>query len=365
MTDILAIFLLILLAILVIGPKRLPEGVEQLWLLWENFRLQRYGAEPITLERARQLWEAQRSLPFITTHFLYETAEHLTELRQRMFIALIGFAICLALAFFFSNQILTLLKAPLKGIQQTTRSINNELYVQQNVVLTTTLSLSDMASPISVTFVIPAGTKLPVGFELPREEAEPIATKPTEVVLTVFKVALYTGLGVAMPIIIYELIAFIMPALLPHEKYYLWFLAPIGLLFIAGVSFAYFLLLPTATQFLFTFGADIARPLPAISDYINFALTLLFIAGLTFQTPLVIYFLSLIGAVDVAKLGRFRRYMIVLAFILAAFITPTPDPLNQALVALPIILLYELGIIFVRLDGMFRRLARRRNPSPQ
>ena len=114
MTDILSIFLLILLAILIVGPRHLPEGVEQLWLLWENFRLQRYGADPITLERARQLWAAQRSLPFITTRFLYETAEHLTELRQRMFIALIGFGVCVVLTFFFSNQILELLSQDLK-----------------------------------------------------------------------------------------------------------------------------------------------------------------------------------------------------------------------------------------------------------
>ena len=107
-------------------------------------------------------------------------------------------------------------------------------------------------------------------------------------------------------------------------------------------------MLPFATQFLFTFGADIAQPLPSIAAYTNFAVTILFVAGLTFQTPLVIFFLAKIKVVNTQQLKTFRRYAIVLAFILAALITPTPDPINQALVALPIIVLYELGIIFAR-----------------
>jgi sec-independent protein translocase protein TatC len=349
MTDILSIFLLILLAILVVGPRRLPEGVEQLWLLWENFRLQRYGAEPIKLEQARKLWEAQRSLPFISTRFLYETAEHLDELRQRMFIALIAFGVCIVITFFFSTQILDLLLAPLDNIPQPARPINNELYLQQNVTITTTVTALNATTPISAIIIIPAGTRLPVGFELPREKLRPIFTKPTEMIVTVFKVALYAGLGLAMPIIIYELIGFIMPALLPHEKRYIYILLPaISFFFIAGVTFSYLLMLPLAAQFLFTFGSEIAQPLPAIADYINFATTILFVAGLTFQTPIIIYFLARIKVVNVPKLKTFRRYAIVLAFIIAALVTPTPDPINQTIVALPIIILYELGIIFAR-----------------
>src|SRR5262249_6260003 len=114
------------------------------------------------------------------------------------------------------------------------------------------------------------------------------------------------------------------------------------------VVFAYLLMLPFAIQFLLTFGSDIAQPLPAIGEYINFVTSILFWAGLTFETPLVIFFLAKIRLVNVKRLQSFRRFAIVGAFILAAVITPTPDPINQSIVALPIIVLYELGIILAR-----------------
>ena len=162
MTEILTIFLIILLAILIIGPKRLPEGVEQVWLIWENFRLNRYGAEPINLEQARKLWAAQRNIAYISTRFLYETAEHLNELRRRMLVALIVFGLCIALSFFFINQIMAVLLAPINAIQQTPQAVKTNMYVQQDVSITTTIIISGTAAPVSATLILPKGLPLPI-----------------------------------------------------------------------------------------------------------------------------------------------------------------------------------------------------------
>ncbi len=103
-----------------------------------------------------------------------------------------------------------------------------------------------------------------------------------------------------------------------------------------------------AVNFLLSFGADIIEQKWAFSEYLETISTLLFWMGVVFEMPLVIYFLTKLGIVNAKKLARFRRYMLVLAFVLGAFITPTPDPFNQAMVSLPIYLLFELGILLAR-----------------
>src|SRR4029079_9308929 len=139
------------------------------------------------------------------------------------------------------------------------------------------------------------------------------------------------------------------PGLLPNEKKYVFILMPaIAVFFVGRVVFAYFLMLPFATNFLFTFGSDIAQPLPSINDYISFVVSVLFLVGLTFETTLVVFFLAKLHIVNVPKLKSYRRFAIVSAFTIAALVTPTPDPINQGIVAIPIILLYELGIFLAR-----------------
>ena len=127
------------------------------------------------------------------------------------------------------------------------------------------------------------------------------------------------------------------------------------LAFAGGVAFAYYILTPPALHFLLTFGGDIATPLIRISNIINLMIRLLFWMGLAFETPLVMFLLASLGIASASSLGRFRRYWVVVAFILAAMITPTVDPVNQALVAGPLLVLYELGILLAWLAGRSRR----------
>ena len=349
MTDIISIFLVMLLAILLIGPRRLPAGVEALWLAWTNFSRSQHGGDPISLDTARMQWQRESNPLWNGVQLLYAATEHLIELRQRLFVSLGALALGILITFAFSNQLFQLLLAPLERIERPPKPTTSQLELTQDVTVTTSVVLPSSSEPVSLTVGIPKGTILPVTYYLPGEKVQPIFTKPTEMFVTTFKVDLLAGTGLALPVVLYELVAFLLPGLLPNEKRYLYILLPgIALFFIAGVTFAYLLMLPFALQFLFTFGADIAQPLPSIGDYINFVSSVLFWVGLTFETPLVIFFLAKLKVVNVQKLKAYRRFAIVAAFVIAAVVTPTPDPINQSIVALPIILLYELGILLAR-----------------
>ncbi|MBI5876512.1 MAG: twin-arginine translocase subunit TatC [Chloroflexi bacterium] len=350
MGDIISIVLLILLAILLIGPRKLPEGVEALWLTWSNFQRSQHGGAPITLDQARQRWRSEQSPFFNGIQLLYAASEHLQEMRSRMFKALIAVAICTLLVFVFSDNLFRLLLRPLDNVACVqTETLVSTLQLSQDVPITTTVRIGTDSTPVSTTVILPAGTILPVTYLKPCEKLRPIFTKPTELFITTFMVDVYAGLGLAIPFIIYQFVAFLMPALLPHEKRYVYLLLPgMTLLFVIGVVFCYLLVLPVAVGFLFSFNLDIAQPLPSINDYINFVSSLLFWVGLTFETPLIIFFLAKTRVVKLAQLKAFRRFAIVGGFVIAALITPTPDPLNQAIVALPIIILYEVGVFLAR-----------------
>ncbi len=178
------------------------------------------------------------------------------------------------------------------------------------------------------------------------------AIDPTETIVTYFKLAFTCGLAIATPVILFELVMFIRPALTVRERGYLYALLPAMLLaFAGGVAFAYFVLLPPAIDFLFNFGSDVADVEWRISKYITLITRLLFAIGLCFELPIAIFFLAKIGIVNAQKLRRFRRWAIVLAFIASAFITPTPDPINQSIVAVPLLALYEVGILLAWIAG--------------
>ena len=177
----------------------------------------------------------------------------------------------------------------------------------------------------------------------------------TELLTTAVKVSMLAGFILAFPVILYQVIMFVAPGLTPRERRYLLVFSPAAMFaFLCGVAFAYFVLAPPALKFLLTFGEGIADPYIRISNIVNVMVRLLFWMGLAFETPLVMYLLASLGIVTPRMLGRFRRYWVVVAFILAAIITPTFDPLNQALVAIPLLVLYELGVQlarFARRDG--------------
>ena len=123
----------------------------------------------------------------------------------------------------------------------------------------------------------------------------------------------------------------------------------IAVMFIGGVFFGYFVLIPPATKFLITFGSDIATPEIRIGNYIAIVTRLLLAIGLVFETPVVTTFLSRLGIITPKWLSDKRKPAIILAFVLAAAITPTFDPINQSLVAVPLIILYEMSIWLAKL----------------
>ena len=184
----------------------------------------------------------------------------------------------------------------------------------------------------------------------PMGEEKPIFLRPTEMIFTYMKVALIGGLALAMPVIAYEFVKFVLPGLYAHERRYLYIVIPAATFsFLAGLAFAYFLMLPFAVKFLLHYGTDIASPQWRIGEYFSFVSALLIGMGFVFELPLVVFFLAKAGIVTPRMLSSYRKFAILLYFILAAVITPTGDPVNMALVVLPLLVLYEIGVLLARL----------------
>ena len=195
------------------------------------------------------------------------------------------------------------------------------------------------------------------------ESGKLVYTEVTELLTTSVKVSFLGGFILAFPVILYQVVMFVAPGLSGREKRYLWSFLPVALLaFASGVAFAYFVMAPPALRFLLTFGGDIATPFIRVSNIVNLMVRLLFWMGIAFETPLVMYLLAQLGLVNARALGRFRRYWVVVAFILAAIITPTFDPVNQALVAVPLLVLYEVGVLLARLAGRAHRTSQALTP---
>ena len=239
--------------------------------------------------------------------------EHFRELRSRVLISMAALLVGSAVCFYFYEEILTLLITPARRV---------------------------------------AGDDVSI-----------IYTEVTELLSTTVKVSLLGGLVLALPVILYHVVRFVAPGLTPKERRILFSFLPAALLaFVAGMAFGYFVMIPPALRFLLTFGGDVAEPLIRISNIVNIMIRLLFWLGIAFETPLVMYVLATLGIVNARGFSRFRRLWLVVSFIIAAAITPTIDPLNQAIVAVPLIVLYELGVLLARFAG--RRSTAALNAEP-
>lgn len=230
--------------------------------------------------------------------------QHLTELRDRLMVAAIAVVITTAIAFFFTTDIIKLL-------------------------------------------ILPAGPDVKL-----------TSFNPTENFTTYMRVALFSGIALAMPVILYEIYAYIDPALLPNERRLALRLGPfILLLFIGGMLFCYFLLLPNAIKFLINFASDVFTNQLRASEYLSFVTTFILGMGLVFEMPVIIYALVRLGVVQRSWLAKQRRYVFLLVFVIGAIITPTPDPFNQTLVAVPMYFLFELGLFLSRFAARSRAAA--------
>ena len=172
---------------------------------------------------------------------------------------------------------------------------------------------------------------------------------PTDRISAIFKIAIYGGLLLALPIIIYEVIAFIVPGLTTSEKRVL-VVGVLGSAFfmLAGMAFAYYIVLPRALDFLLGVAAENVENVTGIHEYISFVTRIILWVGIAYQLPMVLALAGRLGLVTAGQLLRFWRYAIVLVFILAAVATPTPDPLTQSVVAVPLLGLYFLGVLFAK-----------------
>lgn len=221
--------------------------------------------------------------------------EHLQELRGRLTVCAYALVAGTAIGLFFSDQIFSLLKRP-----------------------------------------------APANIDL-------IAIKMTEMFMVYFKVGIMTGVALGMPVFVYQIFAFVAPGLTRKERRWVIRLLPlVSVFFLTGMAFAFFVVLPFAIHYLLTF-SDIAKPTIQITDYVGFVMTVELWLGAAFETPLIIYMLVKLNLVTVERLTKYRKFAILAVFIIAAAITPTPDPFNQTLVAIPLYLLYELGILFARI----------------
>ena len=184
-----------------------------------------------------------------------------------------------------------------------------------------------------------------------------IFTGPSEALVLYMKMAFFVGIFVAAPYILYQVWAFIAPGLYPHEKAYaVPFIVAGTLFFIGGACFGHFYLFPITFRFLGQFGGEDMTFMPKVDEYYTFYSWFLLGLGIVFQLPVVIFIMSRIGLVTPRFLIRNFKYAVLIAFVVAAIITPTPDIITQSLLALPMIGLYLLGVLVSWLFGRPRQV---------
>lgn len=216
---------------------------------------------------------------------------HINELRKRLLVCVIALALTTIASFAFSQNIASYLAEPIGGLQA--------------------------MSSIDV----------------------------TENMSAFMKISLLSGVIMALPVIFYQILAFIMPGLNPNERTWIWMAMPSAILFfVAGVAFAYFVMLPAALPFLINFMGISTSPRP--KTYFSFVTNLMFWVGVIFEMPLLMYILARLKIVSAKSLVKQWRIALVVSAIVAALITPTSDPVNMGLMMLPLFVLYLISILF-------------------
>jgi|YNPNPStandDraft_1061719.scaffolds.fasta_scaffold00908_4 sec-independent protein translocase protein TatC len=241
--------------------------------------------------------------------------QHLEELRYRLIVCLVSVGVGTAIAYAFKEEILRFLAAPLLRV-------------------------------------------------LPPGNQQLIFTGLLEAFLVYLKASFFAGILLSIPVIMYQLWAFISPGLYPKERRLVVpFVLSASLFFLGGGIFGYYVVFPYGFQFFVGFGGDFIRPLPSMKEYLSFATFLLLAFGIVFELPIFILFLSLAGIVRPRTLKKGRKYAIPAIFFVAAILTPGPDPISQCLMAVPLVILYEIGIWVSVFFGRKRSTAE--EPSPE
>lgn len=171
---------------------------------------------------------------------------------------------------------------------------------------------------------------------------------PSEVFFTYMEIALYAGILFTFPVLLYEVWAFVAPALWPEERRAVLVILPTAvILFYVGLVFAYYLVIPAAVTFFMGFATQTLQPMFSLESYLSFILALTLPFGFIFELPLIVVFLAKIGLVTGDFLKGKRKILIVIAFIFAAVVSPTTDIFTQTMIAVPLIVLYEISLFIV------------------
>ena len=235
--------------------------------------------------------------------------DHLEELRRRLIKCLLAVAVGFALSYSFSKQLFDLLTWPL--IQ---------------------------AMP---------------------EDGKLIYTSLQEAFITYLKISFFAGIFLAAPVIFYQIWKFIMPGLYANERrYVLPFVVTACIFFLMGASFAFFVAFPFGFRFFLGFTTDRIQALPSMKEYLSLCMSLLLAFGITFELPVVMFFLARMGIVNHIMLRRYRKYAILIISIIAAILTP-PDILSMTMLGIPLYLLFELSVVVTYYFG------KKKAPAPE
>jgi len=226
--------------------------------------------------------------------------DHLVELRQRIVKSLIAVLVFFGIAMAFSTELIEFLKQPLLAA-------------------------------------------------IPQNKDALHFTGPLDVFITSIKVGFLAAIIFACPVWIYQFWRFIEPALYKHErKLVLPFVFASVSLFVAGISFCFYVILPLALEFLITLGMEVGTPIITITDYVSMLMLMIFGFGFIFETPLILVLLAILDLISAELLAKYRRYVLVGILFVGAILTP-PDPLSQIGMAVPLYLMYEFSILIIRL----------------
>jgi len=175
--------------------------------------------------------------------------------------------------------------------------------------------------------------------------------KPFGQLFLYMQIAIMVGMIISIPNLFYQLWQFIAPALRKHERRYIfWIVAFSSLCFLAGIAFAYFVMLPLTLQFAAQFGSESIKNEFAIDEYMSIIISVMLAAGLIFELPMISFFLSKLGILKPSFMRKYRRHSIVIIMVLAAFLSPGADPVSQLVLAVPLVLLYEISILISKIS---------------
>lgn len=237
---------------------------------------------------------------------------HLEELRRRLIYCFIAIAIGGLVSYFFKERVIKILTSPLiEALKAEAQKSGNKTDVLQTLIF----------------------------------------TGPHEAFVTYIKLAFICGMVLAIPIILYHFWRFIAPGLYTHERKYLFPVICLStVFFLLGILFGYFVVMPFGMKFFVSFTSSELMPLIRMKEYISFTSKFLFAFGVVFELPLFSLFLTKLGIIHARMLRTYRKYAILVIFILAAILTP-PDVLTQVMMAGPLIILYEISILISQIFG--------------